>query len=398
MGSIHIDLQAILLLSDRVKSESSGVRGCEDVVRRVRNEIDSKILARRNIRSRFANVQNTLDRLAQDLSAIGGVMANGANQYRQTDLRLTRSASDVASAQEGLSGAIGAAVGNNSVLSSAGTGKKEQSGFADFINNKWKDSGSVLHGSVNGAGSVLGASAAGVLEGDVLYGEVGVESKASFKFRDENGKRDYKSFGLTTEAKASGCLAKGKASGNIGYLRGEAEGVLLTGTVSGTAKATLWDDGKFTPSLGVGAKAEASAAKGNAEVRVGAEQYGVYGKAEGDALHAEAEAEAGVGYIGKGKDGSAQYGASAKASAMASVAQGSVKGGITLFGVDIDVGVKGYAVAAGVEAGGSISTKGVKAKIGGALAIGGGLEVSVDWSDAEWIGDAADAIGDFLFG
>ena len=80
---------------------------------------------------------------------------------------------------------------------------------------------------------------------------------------------------------------------------------------------------------------------------------------------------------------------------MASVAQGSVKGGITLFGVDIDVGVKGYAVAAGVEAGGSISTKGVKAKIGGALAIGGGLEVSVDWSDAEWIGDAADAINGF---
>lgn len=228
-----------------------------------------------------------------------------------------------------------------------------------------------------------------------IYGEVGVESKASFKFRDENGKRDYKSFGLTTEAKASGCLAKGKASGNIGYLRGEAAGVLLTGTVSGTAKATLWDDGKFNPSLGVGAKAEASAAKGNAEVRVGAEQYGVYGKAEGDALHAEAEAEAGVGYIGKGKDGSAQYGVSAKASAMASVAQGSVKGGITLFGVDIDVGVKGYAVAAGVEAGGSISTKGVKAKIGGALAIGGGLEVSVDWSDAEWIGDAADAINGF---
>lgn len=398
MGSIHIDLQAILLLSDRVKSESSGVRGCEDVVRRVRNEIDSKILARRNIRSRFANVQNTLDRLAQDLSAIGGVMANGANQYRQTDLRLTRSASDVASAQKGLNGAIGAAVGNNSALSSAGTDKKERSGFADFINNEWKDSGSVLHGSVNGAGSVLGASAAGTLEGDILYGEVGVESKASFKFQDENGKRDYKSFGITTEAKASGCLAKGKASGNIGYLRGEAEGVLLTGAVSGTAKATLWDDGKFNPSLGVGAKAEASAAKGAAEVRVGTEQYGVYGKAEGDALHAEAEAEAGVGYIGKGKDGSAQYGVSAKASAMASVAQGSVKGGITLFGVDIDVGVKGYAVAAGVEAGGSISTKGVKAKIGGALAIGGGLEVSVDWSDAKWIGDAADAIGDFLFG
>jgi len=61
-------------------------------------------------------------------------------------------------------------------LKSPVTDKKERSGFADFINNEWKDSGSVLHGAVNGAGSVLGASAAGTLEGDILYGEVGVES------------------------------------------------------------------------------------------------------------------------------------------------------------------------------------------------------------------------------
>ena len=397
MGSIHIDLQAILLLSDKLKSESRGISECENAVRRVRNELDSKILARRNIKSRLASAQSTLAGSAEALSAITGVMVSASNQYRQTDLRLTKSVSDVASVQKGLAGAVGAAVGNNGAPSSPEADKK-RSGLADFINNEWKDSGSVLHGAVSGAGSVLGASAAGTLEGDILYGEVGVESKASFKFQDENGKFDYKSFGFTTEAKASGCLAKGKASGNIGYLHGEAEGALLTGAVSGTAKATLWDDGKFNPSLSVGAKAEASAAKGNAEVRGGTEQYGIYGKAEGDALHAEAEAEAGVGYIGKGKDGSAQYGVSAKASAMASAAQGGVKVGVTLFGVDIDAGVKGYAVAAGVEAGGSISTKGIKAKIGGALAIGGGLEISIDWSDAKWIGDAADAIGDFLFG
>lgn len=397
MGSIHIDLQAILLLSDKLKSESHGISGCENVVRQVRNELDGKILARRNIKSRLVNAQSTLDELAETMSAIAGVMVSASNQYRQTDLRLTQSVNDVASVQKGLAGAVGAAVGNNGAPSSPGADKK-RSGFADFINNEWKDSGSVLHGAASGAGSVLGASAAGTLEGDVLYGEVGIESKASFKFQDENGKLDYKSFGLTTEAKASGCLAKGKASGNIGYLRGEAEGALLTGAVSGTAKATIWDDGKFNPSLSVGAKAEASAAKGTAEVGIGTEQYGVYGKAEGDALHAEAEAEAGVGYIGKGKDGSAQYGVSAKVSAMASAAQGGVKGGVTLFGIDIDVGVKGYAAAAGVEAGGSISTKGVKAKIGGALALGGGLEISIDWSDAKWIGDAADAIGDFLFG
>ena len=81
---------------------------------------------------------------------------------------------------------------------------------------------------------------------------------------------------------------------------------------------------------------------------------------------------------------------------MASVAQGKVKGGITVFGIDIDVGVKGYAVAAGVEAGGSISTNGVKANFSGALGLGAGLDISVDWSDAKWIGDSIDAVGDFV--
>ena len=59
---------------------------------------------------------------------------------------------------------------------------------------------------------------------------------------------------------------------------------------------------------------------------------------------------------------------------MASVAQGKFKGGITILGVDIDVSIKGYAVAAGVEAGGSVTTNGVKANFSGALGLGAGTE------------------------
>ena len=80
---------------------------------------------------------------------------------------------------------------------------------------------------------------------------------------------------------------------------------------------------------------------------------------------------------------------------MASIAQGEVSGGITVFGIDIDVGVKGYAGAVGGKAGGSISTTGVKGNLGGAMLFGGELEVAIDWSDAEWLGDAVDAVGDF---
>ncbi len=282
--------------------------------------------------------------------------------------------------------------------SSDGDSEKEHSWFAKFVNNQLKASGSVLSGEISGEGEFLGASTSGSVNGSILYGEASIKNKMSWKFKDKDGKWDYKSFGLSTEAKATGALAKGTAEGNWGYLHGKVEGSALTGSVSGEAKATLWDDGKFNPSLFIGAKAEGSVLQGKAEAGFGNDQYGVYVKADGDLLHAEAEAKAGVGYIGADKNGNAQYGAAAKVSAMASVAQGKVKGGITIFGIDIDVGVKGYAGAAGVEAGATVTTNGVTGNFSGALGLGAGLDISVDWSDAEWIGDTIDAVGDFAGG
>ncbi len=274
--------------------------------------------------------------------------------------------------------------------------------LAKFIGNDLKVKGSVFSGEKTGEGELWGISTAGAVSGAVLTGEAGIKTKASWKFKDKDGDWDFKSFGFATTASASGALAKGEVKGNVGLLHSEASGQFLTGAVKGEAKATLWDDGKFNPSLMLGAKAEGSVLQGEAKAGFGNDQYGIYGKAEGDILHAEAEAKAGVGYIGKDKDGYSLYGASAEASAMASVAQGKVKGGVTIFGIDIDVGVKGYAVAAGVEAGGSITTEGVTASFSGALGLGAGLDVSVDWSDAEWvedtvewIGDAGEAIGNF---
>ena len=257
-----------------------------------------------------------------------------------------------------------------------------------------KASGSVVSGELKGEGEFLGASTAGSVRGDLLYGEAGIKSKMGWKFKDKDGNWDFKSFGLSTEAKATGALARGEVQGNWGYLHGKAEGKAITGAVSGEVKATLWDDGKFNPSLFIGGKAEASVLQGSADVGFGTDQFGIYAKASGDVLHAEAEAKAGIGYIGTDKNGKAQYGVSAEASAMASIAQGKASAGFSLFGIDIGIGVKGYAGAAGVEAGGSISTSGVKGSFSGALGLGAGLEISVDWSDAKWIGDTIDWFGD----
>ena len=291
---------------------------------------------------------------------------------------------------------VGGVVTTSGVKASSDKGDDELSWFAKFINNDLKTSGSVLHGEKKDEGELWGIGTAGSVSGSILTGEAGIKSRASWKFKDKDGNWDFKSFGLSTEAKASGAVAQGEVEGNLGYLHGKVSGKALTGAVKGEAKFTLYDDGEFNPSVSIGAKAEGSVLQGDAEVGFGTDQYGVYAKADGDVLHAEAEAKAGVGYLGKDKDGKATYGASAEASAMASVAQGKVKGGVTIFGIDIDVGVKGYAVAAGVETGGSITTEGVTANFSGALGLGAGLDVSVDWSDAEWIGDSIDAVGDFV--
>ena len=333
-------------------------------------------------------------------------VAQGAKIYEKTEndairlLRGIRSSAETNVYSGGNSGRYPSGGKNISGGGSIDTSesKDKKSWIARFLNNELKVSDAVLSGDKSGSTTFMGIATSGTVSGSVLYYEASIKNKMSWKWKDKDGNWDFKSFGLSTEAKATGALAKGSAEGNFGYLHGKVEGSVLTGAVSGEAKATLWDDGKFNPSLFVGAKAEASVLQGKAELGLGTDQYGAYVKADGDVLHAEAEAKAGIGYIGKDKNGNAQYGAAAKASAMASVAQGKVKGGITIFGIDIDVGVKGYAAAAGVEAGASVTTSGVKANFSGALGLGAGLDVSVDWSDAKWIGDTVDTVGSFFSG
>ena len=291
---------------------------------------------------------------------------------------------------------VGTAEAIADLLDKADDKKDERSWFAKFINNDLNASGSLISGEAGAAGEFLGIGVAGTASGSILTGEAGIESKISWEFTDEDGNLDFSEFGISTVAKATGSLAKGEVKGNLGYLNGRLSGEAITGTVQGEAKFALYEDGKFNPSLFFGAKAEGSVLHGEADVGFGTDQYGVHVNAEGDLLHAEAEAKAGVGYIGTDDDGNAMYGAAAEVSAMACLAQGEVKGGVTIFGIDIDIGTKGYAGAVGVEAGASITTEGATAGFGGALGLGGKVEISVDWSDAKWIGESIDAVGGFV--
>lgn len=360
-----------------------------------------------NFSGKITSAQNKFRHVTDMLSDGAKAATAGANAFENTDKVLSilyKTGIDVSSFPGGVASAVmntalGIADSVGGVLAGASAGEAltedERSWFAKFLNNELKADGSVLHGEVGKDGKILGFNSSGKASGDILYGAAGISGKGSWGFDKETGKWNFKDFGFGLNAYANGSVAKGEVEGNIGYLHGKASANLLNAGVKAEAKATLWDDGKFNPSLMVGASAEASVAHGEAEAGFGTDQYGVYGKAEGDFLYAGAEAGAGVGYIGTDKNGKPMYGAKAEAKAMACVAKGEVKGGVTIFGIDIDVGVKGYAAAAGVEAGGSVSTTGVTGSFSGALGLGAGMDISIDWSDAKWIGDTADAIGDF---
>lgn len=265
----------------------------------------------------------------------------------------------------------------------------------------WRDVQNV--GAFAGLTSLSAGAAGTVTKGKISRGIsravsgkiLGLDSKgsASLNFlnhdREKHGGAKYKtgedgtiaSVEYSIKDKAS--VIKGEVKGNIGRLGGDASVELLTAACTGAVGATIYKDGKFAPSVYARAKVEAAAAKGEANVKYGSDQFDVHAKAEGTALGADAEAKAGLGLITY-KDSSGNMttavGVEGKVGAEAYVAQGSIKGGFKVFGIDVDVKATGTAAGVGVSAGGSITTNGVHGKIGGALGLGAGLEVSIDWS------------------
>lgn len=406
-------------IQSQIKRMENEIEASTQKVNSAINGLDFEVAARENIRARLYSIKKSLNKQETLAVRYREVFINVSNDLIDTDGKFGSQSESIADMIKDFlnvdSGNINDFFTKNKIWKYAALatlfmngngllaitylansdGSDEPSWLAKFINNKYKVDGDVLKGEKSAEGDLWGIGTAGVVAGTVLHGEAGIKTKGSLSFKDENGNWDFKKAGVSAKASASGSVVAGEAKGNIGYLHGEASGEALTGGVAGEAKATLYEDGKFNPSLYVGGSAEVSALHGEAEAGFGTEQFGIDVGASGDVGHAEAEAGFGLGYIGTDEDGNAQYGAKVEASAMASAAEGKVEGGVTLFGIDIDVGVKGYAGAIGVEGGASISTDGATGSFGGALLFGGKLDVSIDWSDAEWIGDTVDAVGDF---
>ncbi len=391
MAEIKVVTSALDNLSGEFNDIASELRHICSEVSGAKLGAGFDISSKNQINNTLERISESVGRSARTVSQMSDKLRTVSQAYKNTENKLCGNHINGSGYSHGGISSIPFYLTNPIIATLYGTAKLLGDKYtADFVK-----------GEISGETSFLGLTTAGALSGSLFHVEAELENNISWKFKDDKGNWDFKSFGIGLKGKVGGSVATGEVKGDIGALHGKLSGDFITGTVTGEAKFGLFDDGEFNPSIYVGAKAEGSVLSGEGELKLGDDNFGVDVNASGDLLHAEAEAKVGVGYIGEDEDGNAQYGLSAKASAMASAAEGEVEGGFTLFGIDIDVGVKGYAGAAGVEAGGSVTTDGVTASFSGAALLGAGLDVNIDWSGFDdWVDDSQSAIyevGEFLF-
>lgn len=253
-----------------------------------------------------------------------------------------------------------------------------------------KASGPLLSGSIEGNGAFVGFDTSGKLEGELVGGSAKAKAGGSWNLQEKNAS-------ISASAEVEGHLAKGSALGNIGLLGGKVEGSVGNVGAKGEVGASLFRDGKFSPSLGASASAEASVAKGSAQANFGSDEYDVHAKANGSVLTAKAKAEANVGVITYLDESSGRttraFGAGAEVGAEAYLAEGTVSGGVTICGIKFDIGVSGKAGGAGAKAGGQVTTKNIAGEADLGLGVGVGVKFNVDFSGFE---NPLDDIGDTL--
>lgn len=241
----------------------------------------------------------------------------------------------------------------------------------------------------------IGGSAAysttimGINAGTEVSGEIGGASwdhKFTSGVKRKDGKLDSISI---FDAKIAGeaHIAKGKVGGNFGVVSGSLEGTAGQVKAEGSVGATLYKNGKLAPQVGVNAEVSGAAVTGKAKVKAGSDNTDIHASAEGSLLSGKAKGNVGLGKVTyKDDDGTVKtgYGVSAEAKAEAYLAQGKVKGGFKIFGIEVNVGVSGKAGGAGASIGGHAVAGSVGGNIGIGLGIGAELEFNIDWTNFKW--------------
>ena len=230
------------------------------------------------------------------------------------------------------------------------------------------------------SGTILGIKSAG--EASVNFFGASWDKKFTSGIKYKDGTLDSASL-ISASGSVEGHLIQGKVKGNAGLLMGEAKGTVGKISGKGEVGATLYKDGKLAPQLSVSGEASVVGAEGEASVGLGSENNNIHTKASGKLGTAKIKGEAGVGKITyKSEDGQIRtgYGMKGEVGAEAYVAEGTVSGGLNIFGIKIDVGLTGKFGGAGAKAGGHVTTGGASGNLHIGAGLGVGLNVSVDWS------------------
>lgn len=342
-----------------------------------------------NIRKQILNLKNQLNRCNSNLRTC--LSPESSQRVRSSIVAMSNSLEQQLSHLSKLySGLSSVSTTYKNTEKNVKNGKLSLSDILQILTSKTKNiinggslSDSVISGSLSGATTIFGTVASGTISGSFLGYDVSGKKGIKWKIDPKTGKLKDASAEISGDASVYG--AKGSAEGKYGMLSGAVSGSLLNAGVHGAIGASLFKDGKLSPSVSAELKAKANVAEGEAKAQFGDKNNNAHVKASGEVLGASAEASGKAGVITYKDEAGNEIrtiGAQGKVGAEAYAAQGSISGGITIFGVKIDASVSGKAGGAGVSASGQVTANGASGSIGAGLGLGAGLSISVDWSGA----------------
>lgn len=389
MGRTVIKINAVNLASRHIVTAKNSVRSAKTSFNQTKGGVDNKIKNRSNISGRMNSISTQFTSLESKLSRIMTTVQSSVNRYTNTDVRIE-------SMKRNMIGNVGVKIASHGMgywssffdskdkeeinkhdvpAGEGGYGGEFRDGDEEDRNKLFEDS--VYSAGVASTGSIAGMDVSGKAEVDALGASVTAEKSAEWDITEKNAK-------IGTSIKAEVYGVKGEAEGNIGYLNGKVSGTVGKVGATGEVGISLYEDGKLSPAITAELKVEAKAAEGEAEAKIGSEEHNVHVNAKGSFLGAEAGLEVGAGKITYTDDDGKQIsaiGVKAEAGAEAYVAEGTVSGGFTLFGIEVDVGVTGKAGGAGAKAGGRVTTGGASGEVGLGLGLGVGVKIDIDWSN-----------------
>ena len=156
------------------------------------------------------------------------------------------------------------------------------------------------------------------------------------------------------------------------------------GLVFGQAKAGSSVGASYLePGTDLLADGEFSTAKVRGKLKLDTKVVGAALKGSMSAGYSSAYAKGAIGsFVQKDENGNNQkvYGAYGKAGYTFSAYKGEIGGSLNILGVSFSVSLSGYGAGIGGDIGGGISSGGINFSFSGALGIGAGLAVNINWS------------------